>query len=465
MKRSWFVACGLALTAVLPWGCGPSGASTASNEPAPSRDGKADASAPVVPEAPTGEGELKGTLEIQVFKGGYGIDFYQDVAKRFQANHPGLKVTVEGNPRVWEQLKPRLVAGDAPDLMYPGWGMDHWALVADGQLMTLDAALDSPAAGGNGTWRSTFEPSLLQLCQQDGKTYFLPYFFNVNGWWYDKTVFDANGWTPPKNYDELLTLCEKIKAKGMAPITFQGKYPYYMVFGMVLPWARSAGGAEVIDKIQNLEPGAWKDPAVLKAAQMIAELRDKGYFATGAVALSHTESQADFVVGKAAMIPCGTWLYSEMQANLKPTNQLTFFLPPVLADGKGDPSSVIVSIEPWMVPTGAKNANAAVAFYKYMTAVGNAKRFVATKGTLTAIKGSDEGALPPVLQEPSRVFKASNDVWSWQVRDWYKEMHTEIENALTSLLNKEITPEQFVERCEAAAEKTRNDANIVKHKL
>ncbi|MBX3097269.1 MAG: extracellular solute-binding protein [Fimbriimonadaceae bacterium] len=443
--------------------CGPAGTTTAS-EPESGTGGEVKV-APDAPAAPTGEGELKGTLEVQAFKGGYGLDFYEDAAKKFSESHPDLIIKVEGNPRVWEQLKPRLVAGDPPDLMYPGWGMDHWALVADGQLMTLDAALDSPAAGGNGTWRDTFEPALLKLGQQNGRTYVLPYFFNVNGWWYDKSVFDANGWAPPQNYTELLSLCEKIKAKGIAPITYQGKYPYYMMFGMVLPWARSAGGAEVIDRMQRLEPGAWKDPAVLKAAEMIVELRDKGYFETGATAMTHTESQADFVVGKAAMIPCGTWLFSEMKDNLKSTNQLTFFLPPVLGEGKGDPGSVIVSIEPWMIPAKAKNPDAAVAYYKYMTAVGVAKRFVATKGTLTAIKGSDEGSLLPVLQEPSRIFKASGDVWSWQVRDWYKEMHTEVENALTSLLNKELTPEQFVDRCEAAAEKTRYDASIVKHTL
>jgi ABC-type glycerol-3-phosphate transport system substrate-binding protein len=44
-------------------------------------------------------------------------------------------------------------------------------------------------------------------------------------------------------------------------------------------------------------------------------------------------------------------------------------------------------------------------------------------------------------------------------------METEIENALTSMLNGEATPEQFADRAEAAAEKTRKDSSIAKHKL
>jgi hypothetical protein len=44
-------------------------------------------------------------------------------------------------------------------------------------------------------------------------------------------------------------------------------------------------------------------------------------------------------------------------------------------------------------------------------------------------------------------------------------METEIENALTSMLNGEITPEQFCDRAEAAAEKMRKDDSIAKHKM
>lgn len=444
--------CALALASWTMIGCGGPAGTTAEPE-----TGGATS-------APVGT-EVKGDIEVQAFKGGFGIDFYQKAADEFNKKHTDAKVTVDGDPRVWEKLKPRLVAGDPPALMFPGWGMDHWSLITDGALMELDAALDSPAEGADGTWRSTFEPGLLKLGQQEGKTYVLPYYFNINGWWYDKTVFDANGWTAPKNYDELLALCEKIKAKGIAPITYQGKYPYYMVHGMLLPWAHSVGGPEVIRKIQNLEPGAWKDPAVLKAAQMIVELRDKGYFATGATALTHTESQSDLVVGKAAMIPCGTWLYSEMKEQLKPTNKLTMFLPPPVAGGQGDPSAMIVSIEPWMVPSKSPNASGAIAFFKYMTSPEKAREFVAEKGSLMAIKGSAEAVKIEALEEPARLFGESKDVWSWQVRDWYKAMHTEIENALTAMLNGELTAEQLLDRCEAAAEATRKDSAIVKHKV
>jgi len=137
----------------------------------------------------------------------------------------------------------------------------------------------------------------------------------------------------------------------------------------------------------------------LKAAQMIDELNKKGYFEKGAVALSHTESQQDFLQGKAAMIPCGTWLESEMKNVMPPGAKMAFFLPPAVTGGKGDPSSLIIAIEPWMVPKDAKNPNGAVALFKYMTSLDKAKEFVEKKGSLMAIKGSlTEASLPDVLQ-------------------------------------------------------------------
>jgi N-acetylglucosamine transport system substrate-binding protein len=436
----------LALAFLLVVGCsGSSGGSTAK-----------DASKP---------GSLTGKLEVVAFKGGYDINFYKKAADEFQAKHPGLTVTVDGNPRVWEQLRPRFVGGNPPDLCFPGWGMDHWALAEEGQLMDLDDALSGPPAEGTGTWRDTFEPQVLKLGQLEGKQYVIPYYVMLYGWWYDPGVFAKNGWTAPKTFDDLLALSEKIKAKGIAPLTYQGMYPYYMIDGMLLPWCMSVGGPDAVKAAQNLEPGAWKSPAMLKAAQMIDELNKKGFFEKGATAMSHTESQTEFLDGKAAMIPCGTWLFSEMKKTMPPSAKMEFFLPPVLADGKGDPTSLLIGIEPWMVPSAAKNKDAAIEFYKYMTSLSVAKQFVEEKGTLMSIKGSDQGKLPDVLVKPAEALRNSKSVWAVQYRQWYPAFDKEIQNSLTAMLNGELTPEGFCDRVEAAADKTRKDDSITKHKL
>lgn len=403
-------------------------------------------------------------VEVAVFQGGYGIDFFEQAARDYEAAHPGAKVKVWGNPRVWEQLRPRFVAGSPPDVTWPGWGMDYWAMVYDGQLLALDEALSQPPAEGEGTWRDTFEPELLKLGQYEGKQYMLPYHYNMNGWWYDPNVFEKNGWTPPATFEELLALAEKIKAKGIAPLTFQGKYPYYMISGFLFPWAISAGGIEALDAAQSLEPGAWNSPAFLKAAEMIAMLRDRGLFQNGAIGMSHTESQTEFLQGRAAMIPCGTWLHSEMREVMPPNAKMRFMLPPPLKDGH-DPTNINIGIEPWVIPIKGKHSKDGIEFFRFMTSLTNAKKFVEQKGTLMSIRGSDQANLPEHLIEPAKAFANSEAIWSVEYRLWYPTLGKETENAMASLLSGEITPQQFVNRCEAEAERVRNDATVPKRKI
>lgn len=404
------------------------------------------------------------SLEVMAFKGGYGTDFYEACAAEY-AKSAGIEAKVVGDARIDQQIQPRMQKGDPPDLMFPGWRFDHWKAVSDGAVMDLTPFMDGKAADGTTPWKDTFEASLLKLGQADGKQYTLPYFYSVLGWWYDPDLFKAKGWEVPATYTELLALCQKIRAAGIAPITYQGQYPDYMIAGMLQPWVISAGGIEAFTAMQNLEPGAWKSPAVVKAASMIRELRDMGYFQTGATAMSHTEAQAEFVNGRAAMVPCGTWLFSEMSGSMREGQKMEFMLPPVLADGKGDASAVMIKIEPWMVPAQAKNQEHAIGLFKHMTTVDKAKAFVTEKGTLMALKGSDAADKPAYLQGAADKFKASKTVWAAQWKEWYPDFYKAVENAVTELLNGKLDPAAFADKCEKAAEALRSDSRVVKRKV
>ncbi len=408
----------------------------------------------------------EGELDVALFRGGYGIDFFENAAREYEAAHPGTRIKVWGNPRVWEQLRPLFVAGTPPDLTWPGWGMDYWPLVYEKKVVALDDLLDGAPYNGSGKWRDTFEPSLLALGQYEGKQWMLPYFFSLNGWWYDKVLFAHHGWQPPRTWSELLALCAKIKAAGIAPITYQGKYPYYALGGFLIPWAISHGGMQVFDDCQNLVPGAWKSPSMLEAARRVKQLMDLGYFQKGANGMSHTEAQMEFVTGRAAMVPCGTWLHSEMREQLpKDKFQMEFFLPPVLDGGKGDPTALAIGIEPWVIPTEGKNRELAVSFYKYLTTPKKARQFVEEKGTLMAVRGSDEARKPPYLEAPAAAFRAARVTYSTEYIQWYPSLGKAAQDAMSALMTGEATPEQFVQRLEDAAEKVRKDPNIPKHQV
>lgn len=404
-----------------------------------------------------------GAIEVRVFQGGYGIDFYERAAREYEASHPGVKIDLEGDPRIWEQLRPRFVAGDPPGLTFPGWGMDHYALIYEHQALPLDdVLLTTPYGEVGGTWRDTFLPDILKMGVYQGRTYLLPYYINLNGWWYNVNLFEQHGWKPPATYDDLLALGEQIKSAGIAPLTYQGKYPSYALQGFVLPWTISIGGIEAYHAAEALAPGAWKSEAFVRGAQMTADLRDRGYFQKGANGLSHTEAQMEFLQGKAAMIPCGTWLESEMRKQLPEGFRMAFFLPPVVSGGKGDPTTLQVGVEPWLIPTRGKNLAVAIDYFKYLTSPRKARQFVLEKGTLTAVKGTADGDLPPTLRAPAAALRRAGATWTTRYAKWYPSLDEATKNAMAALLQGGPAA-QFTEEAEKAADKVRRDPNIPKH--
>ncbi len=414
-------------------------------------------------------------LEVAVFQGGYGIDFFERKAREFEQKYPDkltpegaskpLKIKLWGSPRVWEQLRPRFVSGDVPDLSWPGWGMDYWKLVSEKQVLPMDEYLSTKAWDQDMKWKDTFEPQLLNQGKSEGKYYIIPVNNNLFAWWYNSAMFAQNGWAPPRTYSDLLAVCSKIRAKGIDPITFQGKYPDYMLRGFLFPWAISIGGVDSFYDAQDLKPGAWNSPAFLKAAEMIVELRDKGYFAKGALGKTHTQSQSDFVAGKAAFIPCGTWLASEQKEEIKahPEFKMQFMLTPYVPGGKGDPSALCTGTEDWVIPTKSKHPKVAAEFFKFLTSLENSKEWVLEKQTFTAIKGSEKVALPPDLEAAAKLYSQSKQIWTAQYGQWYPQLRKDAEDALRRLLNGDITPKQCVDLMEQAATKIRTDKNIIKH--
>ena len=269
MKISYQMLIGsMALTLVLA-GCG--GSDTATDTP-DTTDQATSSTSGVEPAVLDLSSETDGPLTIKVFKGGYGDDFFIEAGEEYGEEF-GIEVVTEGDPRMWDRLRPDFVAGNPPDVAWPGWGMDYWALVFDDQIEPMDSYLAmKPYDSDEGTWRDTFDEQLLKLGQFDGKQYMMPYHVNLNGWWYHKTMFEENGWTPPSTFEELLELGEKMKAKGIAPLTFQGQYPYYMLYGFIYPWTISSGGIEAWNDCQNLVPGAWKSEHILKGRSVSRDL-------------------------------------------------------------------------------------------------------------------------------------------------------------------------------------------------
>ncbi len=117
-----------------------------------------------------------------------------------------------------------------------------------------------------------------------------------------------------------------------------------------------------------------------------------------------------------------------------------------------------------IIPKGAKHPDEAADFYKFVMSLDMAKKFVVQKRTLMSIIGSDDVELPKDLETAAKCMRNAKHTWDTDFLYWYPAMSNKVDSAMAGLLNGELTPKECVDRMEKAAEETRKDSSILRHK-
>jgi len=408
-------------------------------------------------------------LDVVIFKGGFGDDYAINAEKIYQANFTDAKISHQGIQRLQEQLQGRFVGGNPPDVIdNSGAGnLDNAALIADEQLAELADLMSAPSFDTDGkTFKDTLLPGSQDNGVYDGKQFVLNLVYSVYGIWYSDSLFKKNNWQYPKTWDEMLTLCDTIKAAGIAPWTYQGKYPYYMM--MVLnQMVFKAGGMEAIKSIDNLEPNAWKQPAVVSSVNALYQLAAKDYIMSGTEGLTHTESQTAWLQGKAAFIPCGNWLENEMKVVIPDGFNMVIQPTPAVTTSDKVPFQGIQGGggEGFIVPSKGKNVPGGKEYLRALMSKQGAKFFSQNTRALSSVAGAAEGLdLGTAFASVDQAVKAAGtNTFVAQYGDWYKKLNDDASNAMGSMLNKRSTPEQFMGTVQGIADGVAQDSSIKKY--
>jgi len=425
----------------------------------------------VAPEAVNPFNLATADVEGVFFAGGYGDDYIKYAASLEQKLHPGTNVKVQSIQKITEQLQPRFVAGNPPDVIdNSGANMIPMAdLVRDGQVMDVTELLNAPALDTPGKKVSeTLFPGSQDNTIFDGKPYGMNISYTISGIWYSKPGFEKAGYTYPKTWADMLTLCEQIKKDGKAaPWTYQGKYPYYIwgiVTNMLIYYA---GGNDVLMKLDNLEPNAWSDPAVSRAIDDLYQLYDKGYILKGTSGLTHTESQTEWLKGNAVFIPCGNWLENEMKTVTPADFNMVVANVPGYADGKGDQNAVNANGgETFIVPSKAKNAKGGLEYLRCILSKDSAKYFAENVRAVMPVMGGTEGAkLSEAVKSAVTLADGAKGVTVlWNLPNWYSSFQKELETRTGELMTGTIKPADFITVMQKAADAVAKDPDIKKFK-
>ncbi|MFF9493962.1 ABC transporter substrate-binding protein [Streptomyces flaveolus] len=182
-------------------------------------------------------------------------EYWNELAKSFEAKHPDVHVdvTVYSWNDVDRKVREMVDAGEAPDMAQIGAYADY---AAKDLLYRADDVLSIPV-------QADFVSQLATAGQVHGVQYGLPFAASTRVLFYNKTLFDKAGVTPPKTWDDLAEAAEALEADGV-------KYPYALPLGAeeaqaeTMQWMLSGGGGYTddvgtysIDSPQNVTTFTW----------------------------------------------------------------------------------------------------------------------------------------------------------------------------------------------------------------
>jgi raffinose/stachyose/melibiose transport system permease protein len=391
------------------------------------------------------------TLDIPVFSGGYGIAFYEETARRFEAEHPGVVVKLYGDPRIEDKIRVRIIDGNLPDAALSGQLL--WpALIRAGKVLDLTPFLAGPNWERDARWGDTFQPGALDGWRVGGRVYGVPLTYACWNIFYNKALFRAHGWKEPHTWDEFFQLCEKIRAAGIAPISLPGtRWLYANAFLRAASY--NLAGPDAWNARNELAPGSWSNARYVRSAAVLQRIAEN-YTLRGWEGETHTGAQQALFQGRAAMTVSGSWLINETRGKTPAGFEWGTMNFPVFPDGAASPTAIQTGSDHFLVfATGDRQREQlTVDFLRFLTSRARATAFVRQVDAPVAVRGVPIETYSQVMQDTARIIDRAQAAFNMpQTMLQPPAIRQALIDGQMKLMLGEITPEQFAERIEAAA--------------
>ncbi|WP_285728020.1 N-acetylglucosamine/diacetylchitobiose ABC transporter substrate-binding protein [Psychromicrobium xiongbiense] len=363
------------------------------------------------------------TVDIVVFNGGYGIDYAEFAATALSKGLSTVKATVKSSTDISGELQPRFAGGTPPDVFDNSGAKSIGINTILDQLEDLTPLLSAKNLEGT-TIKDTLFEGVAAPGTFGGKFVALNYVLTVFGVWYSASLFEANGWTPPKTWDEALALGAQAATKGKKLFVW-GKEAatYYMTLAM--DSAIKEGGDEVRLGLENLKADAWSHPAIKTVLGKIEQAVKAGYFIPGGSGTQFTQAQASWSNNQDALLyPSGSWIENEMKKQTKDGFKMTGMPAFTVTSSPKLPYESVHSAagEPYMIPTKGKNVAGAKEFLRVMLSKEAATNFAKTKLAPTIVKGTvpaDGFGSTALVSQTKMIDAAGKNTFTTNFNDFY----------------------------------------------
>ncbi|OAS82583.1 MULTISPECIES: ABC transporter substrate-binding protein [Metabacillus] len=291
--------------------------------------------------------------------------------------------------------------------------------------------------------------NLLKTLSGDRGLYTLPVELNIEGFWYNKKLFEENNLEVPTTWDEMLAASEVFMEKGIQPFAVAGKEKW-PITRLINGYVMRLYGADVMERVSKGELSIT-DEGFIEAATLVQDMNAKGYFGEGVNTIDYDTASNTFLQGNAAMYYMGSWALNEFNdenLNKIGVDNVGFFNIPLVEGGKGT------------LDEYSMNAGLTLSFSKdkYNEEVGEwmkhvfsnyGDKAIAERGLISGFKVEN---MPENVSELTKTtLEKVNEIENGAL--WFEgyfdpKTKTVSEDGAQNLLNEGTTPEEYMSKLE-----------------
>ena len=244
---------------------------------------------------------------------GLFLDHVQETfVKAFNDAHPDIRLELVGQQDLNAVLRTAFQAGEAPDILQTPGASFIAEFLGAGLILPLTSAAED-----NG-WRDKLLPWAYESGILEGELYSIPLTYESMVMFYNKRLFEENGWTVPTTLSELETLAQAAVDAGNHPFVYgnaEWQPSNEHLMGVYLN--NFAGPDNVYKALIGEKP--WTDPEFAGATDLLkTHIVDDGWF-SGSLENYYVYTGLDMwgelVAGDAAMMITGTWSFNSAKEN------------------------------------------------------------------------------------------------------------------------------------------------------
>lgn len=365
--------------------------------------------------------------------------------ERFEAANPDIKVDFSPTPSgldAYQMFKAAAAAQSGPDVvgLWPG----QYIFSLKEALLPLNDYISE------GEYNS-FTKATWDVLTQDGTIYGYPITGNTSSFFfYNKRVMDSLGLDleadPPKTRQAFDQLLQTIKDSGITPIASdEGAWPALFTSIGVNWWHQRHGYDRMYQNVAG-ETRFQDDEDFLDTLHYYQSLYTNGY--VNQDTLSSVSCIEDFMSGRAAMTPDGSWSVKKFRETLG--DDLRVLIPPTIDEGAEHPDTMISSLGDCVVVAGyTQQADACMKLLQFLNSKEEALRIHAVipntpaRSDLTPADLGWEG--DPVMEKIFH-YGVEKESILWLDSTLNKDVYSELVQYLPMVITGKMTPEELAAR-------------------